>query len=155
MGWLKRAFAALLHLDDTPHRTALAFAIGVWIAFFPIWGIHSAMAIGIAFALRLSRAAMLLGAWVNNPWTAPPFYTAGTILGCWILGVPAAGLDAIDWSLKGRAFIEAMAVTLRPFLWPFIFGNTLVGVVLGAIGYVIVRRVLERRRRQPTTPPAV
>ncbi len=152
MGWLRRAFAALLHLDDTPHRTALAFAIGVWIAFFPVWGIHSAMAIGIAFALRLSRAAMLLGAWVNNPWTAPPFYTAGTILGCWVLGVPAGGLDGLDWSLKGRAFYAAMALTLRPYLGPFVVGNTLAGVVLGAVGYVIVRRVLERRRKTVTPP---
>jgi uncharacterized protein (DUF2062 family) len=153
MRWLRRSFAALLHLDDTPHRTALAFAIGVWIAFFPIWGIHSAMAIGIAFALRLSRAAMLLGAWVNNPWTAPPFYTAGTMLGCWLLRVPAAGLEDIDWSLKGWAFLEAMGATLRPYLWPFVVGNTLVGVVLGGVGYVVVRRVLERRRKpQPPAP---
>src|SRR6185295_5462370 len=66
---LRRAVQAVLHVEDTPHRIALAFAVGVFIAFFPIWGIHTAMALGVAFLFRLSRAATMVGAWVNNPWT--------------------------------------------------------------------------------------
>lgn len=147
MGRLTRSLGALLQVEDTPHRTALAFGIGVWIAFFPIWGIHTAMALGIAFALRLSRAAMVLGAWVNNPWTVAPFYTAGTLLGCWILGVPGAGLAGFDWGLRGRAFMAALLDTLRPYLWPFVVGNTVVGVVGGIAAYFALRLVLQSRQR--------
>lgn len=146
MGRTASAWKLLLHVEDTPHRIALAFGIGIWIAFFPIWGIHTAMALLIAFALRLSRAAMVLGAYVNNPWTVAPFYGAGTALGCWLLGVPVEGLEALDWSLKGRAFMDALLLTLRPYLWPFVVGNTVVGVLGGAAGYFALRFVLERRR---------
>ena len=146
MSRLGNALKLLLHVEDTPHRIALAFGIGIWIAFFPIWGIHTAMALVIAFALRLSRAAMILGAYINNPWTAPALYTAGTALGCWLLGVPVEGFDGLDWSLKGWALLDSLLQTLRPYLWPFVVGNTIVGVVLGALSYFVLRRVLERRR---------
>jgi hypothetical protein len=144
---IANAVKLLLHVEDTPHRIALAFGIGIWIAFFPIWGIHTAMALLIAFAFRLSRAAMVLGAYVNNPWTVAPLYTAGTILGCWLLGVPVEGFEDLDWTLKGWAFLEALLQTLRPYLWPFILGNTIVGVVGGLAAYFALRWVLERRRR--------
>lgn len=144
---LASAVKLLLHVEDTPHRIALAFGIGIWIAFFPIWGIHTAMALLIAFAFRLSRAAMVLGAYVNNPWTVAPLYTAGTILGCWLLRVPVQGFEDLDWTLKGRAFLEALVQTLRPYLWPFVVGNTIVGLVGGLVGYFALRWVLERRRR--------
>lgn len=147
MSRLSRAVKLLLHVDDSPHRIALAFGIGIWIAFFPIWGIHTAMALLIAFLFRLSRAAMVLGAYVNNPWTVAPLYTAGTVLGCWLLGVPVEGSFDLDWSLKGTAFMEALLRTLRPYLWPFVVGNTIVGVAGGALAYFALRWVLERRRR--------
>jgi uncharacterized protein (DUF2062 family) len=143
---LTSAFRSLLLLDDTPHRIAAAFSIGVWIAFFPIWGIHTLMALGLAFALRMSRAAMVVGAWVNNPWTAPPLYAFGTAFGCWLLGVPLESFDGFDWTLHGREFIEDAVTSLRPFLMPFLLGNVLLGVVAGVVSYPVVRFLVERRR---------
>ena len=35
------------------------------------------MALAIAFAFRLSRAAVLVGIYLNNPWTMAPMYIAG------------------------------------------------------------------------------
>jgi uncharacterized protein len=78
---LRRALEALLGIDDTPRRVALAFAIGLYIAFFPLVGIHTLLALAVGFLFRLSRAALLIGAYVNNPWTIVPLYTAGTVLG--------------------------------------------------------------------------
>jgi len=147
IGRLGRAGRLLLHVDDTPHRIALAFGLGVWIAFFPILGIHTGMALLIAFGFRLSRAAILLGAYINNPWTIAPLFTAGTLVGCALLGVSPKGLAAIEWSLTGWAFYESLLQTLRPYLWPFVLGNTLLGVAAGAACYGLLRRYLEHRRR--------
>ncbi len=145
---LTRAFAALLHVGDSPHRTALAFGIGVFIAFSPLLGLHTVLGLGIAFAWRLNRAAMLLGVYVNNPWTIAPLYIAGTTLGCFLLDVPPEGLLAIDWEQDGFAFYDGLKTRLRPYLWPFVVGNTLAGTVLGAASYALTRWVLERRRAQ-------
>lgn len=143
---LGRAVEVLLRTQDTPHRTALAFAIGVFIAFCPLLGIHTALALGIAFAFRLSRVPMLLGAFINNPWTLAPLYLAGTLLGCALLGMPTGGLSEIDTSLHGTAFYRALYASLKPYLWPFVIGNTLLGVFAGLAGYLGLRHVLEKRR---------
>jgi len=158
-GRLRRTARLLLQVEDTPHRIALAFGIGVWLAFFPIIGIHTGLALLIAFLFRLNRAAMIVGVYVTNPWTLAPLYMAGTALGCEMLGVSSEGLALIDWDLHGRAFYRALLESLRPFVWPFVVGNTVLGVLGGLVGYVVLRTVLERRRggRLPESsqaPPA-
>ena len=145
-GWLRRTVGQLLQLDDTPHRLALAFGLGVWLAFFPILGVHTILALLIAFVFRLNRAALLVGVYVSNPWTLAPLYMAGTVLGCEIFGVSSAELTSVDWSLHGRAFYRALFENLRPFVWPFVVGNTVLGVAGGLIGYIVLREILERRR---------
>jgi uncharacterized protein len=141
----RRVLQALLHIGDTPHRTALAFGIGVVIAFSPFLGIHMGIALLIAFVFRLNRVAILLGTYVNNPWTLAPMYLAGTTLGCLLLNVSMEGLDDIDWALKGSAFFQELVVTLRPYVWPFLVGNTILGLACGLLGYLLLRKFLERR----------
>ena len=90
----RRAVQLLLHIEDTPHRTALAFGVGVLIAFSPFLGIHFGIALLVAFLFRLNRVAILFGTYLNNPWTLAPIYLAGTSLGCLLLGVSSDGLDS-------------------------------------------------------------
>ena len=140
---LRRALEALLGIDDTPRRVALAFGIGLYIAFFPLFGIHGLIELGIGFAFRLSRAALLIGAYINNPWTLVPMYTAGTVLGCWILGVPVAEVWAMN--VPWNEGLTAMYGAMRPLLWPYLVGNTAAGLLAGTFGYQVVLRILERR----------
>jgi uncharacterized protein (DUF2062 family) len=145
-GRLARALQILLHVEDTPHRIALSFAIGVGIAFSPLFGIHTALALGIAFLFRLSRAAMLIGAYINNPWTVAPMYTAGTVLGCVMLGVSPHGIEEIDWDASGEAFYASLWEGLRPYLWPFITGNSVLGLVAAIPAYFLLKAFLTRQR---------
>ena len=148
MSRLKQVAQILLHLEDTPHRTALAFGIGVFIAFFPILGIHTLIALGISFAFRLNRAAMLIGCYINNPWTLAPLYLAGTVVGCVLLGVSTEGLAGIDWDHQGGGMVRELLRQLRPYLWPYVVGNTVLGLLGGAGGYFGLRWFLLRRQRR-------
>jgi uncharacterized protein (DUF2062 family) len=143
---LRALFRALFHLEDSPNRVAVAFGIGVFIAFFPILGIHTALALLIAVLFRLSKVAILTGAWTNNPWTIGPMFIAGTLVGCALLGVSPEGLHGVDWSLHGPAFYEALFESLRPLVLPFLVGNLVVGFVGGALSYIVLRMLLEKRR---------
>lgn len=152
---MNAALKSLLHLQDPPHRTALAFGAGVFIAFSPLLGLHTVMAIATAFAFGLNRVAVLAGAWINA-WALVPCYTFGTLLGAWILRVDAGNLTSIDWS-RG---IGAIGSTLGTLLWPFMLGNTLLGLVAAWPAYALARKVLESRGNRPkddggATPPAV
>jgi len=145
MNWLRRTAQILFQVEESPSRVAAAFGLGLFIAFFPLLGIHTGLALLLAIVLRLNRVAILVGAWINNPWTIAPMYSAGTILGCVLLGVtPESPID-INWHLKGRAFYSALVATLRPLVWPFVVGNLVLGVVAGLVGFLLMRSLLVRR----------
>ena len=46
---VRRWLDTLLHIDDTPERTAAAFALGVFFGFSPFLGFHTMLAIVFAF----------------------------------------------------------------------------------------------------------
>lgn len=149
---LREGLRSLLQLDEPPQRTALAFGLGVWIGFSPFLGLHTWMAMATAVIFRLSRLALLVGAWINA-WTAVPALVLGTSLGCWILGVSSDGLGNIHWNGGGFAFLKTLFHELRPFWWPFLLGNTLLGVLPAVVAYFSLLAALDRRRaRRPISP---
>lgn len=91
MRHLRDLMRKLLYVEDTPERTALAFSIGVFLGFSPFLGLHTLAAIGIAFLFRLNRVAILLGAWMNTPWSIVPYYTFATWVGMKVMGVRIEG----------------------------------------------------------------
>lgn len=117
-----------------------------------MFGTHTLIALGVAFVLRLSRLATLVGAYVSNPWTIGPMYLAGTMFGCLLFGVPLQGLSP-DLFVAGDASTTVWP-RLRPYLFPFVVGNLLLGAICGTGAYLVLRRVLERRRI-PRPAPAV
>lgn len=148
--WFAKKAQILQHVQGSPARVAAAFGIGVFLAFFPLLGLHTALAFGIAILFRLNKVAILVGAWLNNPWTIAPLYSAGTLLGCALLRVPLVSPAAsVDWSLKGRAFYSALVTTLEPLIWPFVIGNLVLGVAAGLAAFLLLRSVLSRRGPAP------
>jgi uncharacterized protein (DUF2062 family) len=152
---MRDALKKLLHLKDPPHRTALAFAIGVFIAFSPLFGLHTLMAIVVAFAFRLNRVAVIAGAWINF-WALAPCYAFGTFIGALMLGVDTGDLKAIDWN-QG---MDALGSTLSTLFWPIMLGNTVLGLVASVPAYVLCRKFLEARANRShdegtTAPPSV
>jgi uncharacterized protein (DUF2062 family) len=93
---MKDLLKRLLHIEDTPERTALAYSIGIFLGFSPLIGIHTLIALAIAFLFNLNRVVILLGVWSNTPWWIVPYYTIATWVGMWVTG------SWIDWkTLKG------------------------------------------------------
>ena len=138
---MRDALKKLLHLQDSPHRTALAFGLGVFIAFSPLLGLHTPLAIILAFTFGLNRVAVLAGAWINF-WALPPCYAFGTFLGAVLLGVDTGDLDAADWEGRG---VSALWSTLHTLLWPIIVGNTLLGAAAAVLAYALARKFIEAR----------
>ncbi len=146
MRWIARTAKILRHVDGSPPRVAAAFGIGVFIAFFPILGIHTGLALGIALLFRLNKVAILVGAWINNPWTIAPIYSAGTLVGCALLGVAPVSPAGVDWSLRGRVFYSELATALAPLVWPFVIGNLVLGALAGTAAFFLLRFLLARWR---------
>ena len=91
---LRANFRRLLALDDPPERTALAFSIGVFIAFSPFLGLHTIAATLVAFLFRFNKIAIYAGTFLNNPFlTLVPIIIVSYALGALVLwqarGIPA------------------------------------------------------------------
>ena len=150
---LRRLAQLVLRVEDSPTRVALSFSLGMFIAFFPVLGIHTAIALAVGLTFRLNRVAILAGVWMNNPWTMGPMLTAGTLVGCALLGVSPEPLGEVDWGLSGTAFYSSLVAGLRPLLWPFVLGNLVVGAAAGTVSFFVVRAVLKSRRSKAETEP--
>lgn len=143
----------LLRVPDSPHRVALSFAIGVFIAFFPILGTHFLLVFLIVWALRLNLPLMLAGSLVNNPWTLLPIYASSLATGMLLTGHrgPAPDLQRILEESEGiRGFLSTGARELGPFLWPFVTGCLVTGSAAALLSYLGLRALLRWARRPPS-----
>jgi len=86
MPHIKDLIKRLLHIEDTPERTALAYSIGIFLGFSPFLGFHTLAGLAIAFLFRLNRVAILLGVWTNTPWWFVPYYVLATWIGMRVTG---------------------------------------------------------------------
>jgi len=150
---IRRWLDALLHIDDTPERTAAAFALGVFFGFSPLLGLHTLLGILFAFLLNLNRVAVLLGVYSNLPWFLAPYYAIATMLGAELTGhrAPAdfrAKLGALfELSLFHGEFWHRLIVLIRPMLWPYAVGSTLSALLLATAAYQLALAFVKSRRR--------
>ena len=111
---IRTKLTKVLKPQESPNRAALAFAIGVFIAFSPTYGLHTLSAVFLAWVFRLNYAIILLGNFVNNPWTAVPILGATMWTGFFILGMPDT--PTLSWD---NLSAEAIMRGARPYILPF------------------------------------
>jgi len=133
----------ILRIDDTPHRTAMTFAVGVFLGISAFIGLHTPIALALAWIFRLNRAVILSGVFVNNPWSIIPIYTFSTWIGTVLLGTDIK-VSGIDW---GRINSETIVNDLGQFVLPFVVGTTVVGLFSAVLSYVIIRNAAEGVRK--------
>lgn len=138
----------VLHLKESPQRTALAFAMGVFIAFSPTYGLHTAMVLFCAWALGLNFLALMVGAFINNPWTMVPILGATYWVGALLLG--RSDGPSFDWhDLSFSAIYEQ----IMPYAVPFFLGGFVLSLLGAALAYPLAYYfVAKHRRTHPLDP---
>ena len=106
----RAAFRRLLAIDDPPERTALAFSIGVFIAFSPLLGLHTILATLIAFVFRFNKVAIYTGTFLNNPpLTLVPIIIASYAVGAFLMGrplkIPSEGIELLKHPHRERKLL--------------------------------------------------
>jgi uncharacterized protein len=154
----RRFLGQLLHTHDTPERTALAFAVGVFFGFSPFLGLHTVLGLVAAFVFSLNRVAVLLGIYSNLPWILPAYYTLTTMLGAALLRVdiPPGLMNDFRAALDGATLGEfrTLLKALTPMLWAYALGSTIGAVALAVAGYrASLTMIVAHRRRHPRPEP--
>jgi len=147
--WLE----SLLHIHDSPRRTAAAYAVGVFFGFSPFLGLHTVLGLLVAFVFNLNRVAIVLGVYSNLPWFIAPYYTITTVAAAEVLGVRlpphfAHQLRALfELSFLGREFWAGLATLVSPLVWPFTLGSLVAAGGLSALSYVVALPFVEAGRK--------
>ena len=150
----RRWLGALLHIDDSPQRTAAAFALGVFFGFSPLVGLHTLLGIAFAFLFNFNRVAVLLGVYSNLPWIVAPYYAFTTMfIGARLTGyrVPPGFRDQVtalfEQSLFTGGFWHHLLILFRPWAVPYTVGSLIGSILLSAISYPLALAFVTSRRR--------
>ena len=124
---LKHKFKSILSLDAHPGHISIGFAVGVFISFTPFFGLHTPLAIALAFIFRLNKVTCITGAWVNTPLTVVPVLAASYKLGEFMLGNKPGvfRVTSLEWS------------ALKEYAAAIVMGSSVIGFFAALISYAL------------------
>ena len=145
-GRLRRIVDHLLNEHASPGRLGLAVGIGLFVGMLPLFGLHLALCVGLAYLLRLNKVTVYLAANISNPLLAPFIMAAGLYVGnrmrtgMWRGFDLDAGSNLADQTLIlfGRipdGFLSCLA------------GDAVLGVPVGIMGGLVTWRWAAWRKR--------
>ena len=136
---LKSLYLKIKSLKGDPHYVAMGMAVGVFVAVTPTIPFHTVIALILAFALKASKPAAVIGVWFSNPITIPPLYYGSYKVGMLLLDrnfIPDPGVQSLQEMLK-----HGLDITFA-----MILGGALLGI-LPAIGAYFLTRQFFRKLR--------
>ncbi len=157
--WPRRSFSRsfcyirkrILRISATPHKVALGFAIGIFLACSPLFGMHIILAVFFSWILRGNFAAAIIGTIFSNPLTflliVMADYKVGYLCLSLFSNVDEISLsqihtlfDGLTLSNASRLFKGAWESIMRPMF----LGGTLLGFIFGGFSYIGVYRAITR-----------
>jgi uncharacterized protein (DUF2062 family) len=157
MSYFKDKFRSILQLHETPHRIALAFALGVFMGNSPFVGLHYVSGIFFAWVFKLNKLVAFVGVSVNNPWTIVPISTTCVWIGAKMLSIKDV-FPEVNWTsltlttvlswIKSLVTDSDNFLALLKELWPliksFFVGGMVFCTVTSIASYFIMRIIVTR-----------
>ena len=124
-----------------------AFALGVFIAFSPAYGLHTLLVVLCTWLFGLNFVALLAGALVNNPWTIIPILGTTYWTGALLLG----RTDMPTFSWHDLTF-TGIYQQILPYAVPFALGGLFLSVIGALVSYPAAYLLVLRYRPAPEAP---
>lgn len=147
----RRTIRGVTRLEDTPYRIAMGCACGLFASPLPILG-QMLLGMGLARLFRANVVAAMPWTWITNPFTTFPIW-----YGCYVIGSAALLRDPLGFAEIRALFTRVDEIglvgslreggsLLLGILAPLWIGTVLVGLLLGAVGYIAMRWLAIRVR---------
>lgn len=154
---LKERIRLTIHARGSPEAIARGIALGLFVAFTPLFGLHLPIAWFGAMALRANRTATILSLFVSNAATFVPIFAFTYAVGIHILPgrfAPDARLLLHDLSGRMRTRplyavwtnFQDLILSLKDLFWPMMVGGLVVGAIAAGLAYPLVLRLVVRVR---------
>ncbi len=132
---LKEYIIRLSKKGLTPDEISAGVAIGIFIGFVPLIGIHTVMAFALSYFLRLNTFLVLLGTQISNPLSFPFQIFLSAEIGSLIL----------NGKLLDIKFTKDISY-LEHYILPIIIGSLVLGIVVSLFSYLTIKSFLKRRK---------
>ncbi|MCH9764794.1 MAG: DUF2062 domain-containing protein [Alphaproteobacteria bacterium] len=163
--WPRRSWARSLRyfllrlerLQASPHQVALGCAAGVFVSITPLLGTQMLLAALLAFSIRASIPAALIGTFFGNPLSWPLIWAGTYFAGCYMLGIESvltmSGLEhymAPLFQALGSWSPELIDTTIKlvwPVLKPMLAGSVPLGLATAILIYYVLRPLVATYQR--------
>ena len=112
------------------YSSAMAFFVGLFVAFMPIPG-QMVVAAALAVLLRCNLPLSVGLVWITNPVTMPAIFYLAYRMGAMIVEVP---LQEVEFELSFYWLRHSLSAIWQPFL----LGCFLCGLFFGSVGYFVI-----------------
>ena len=124
----------LAHPEESDQLKALSVGFGVFMGIIPIWGFQLIVAIALAYAFRLNKLLVVLGANISIPPFVPPILFLSHLTGAWWMGDRAQHISfqepiTLELVLRNSLQYVVGAVTLA----------LMAGIIFGVLTYLGLR----------------
>ena len=150
---LKYYVLRLIRLREEPHELALGLALGIFTGMMPIMPFQSALAVALALIFKGSKITALIGTWVSNPLNWYFLYYYSYRLGASLTGlsIKDGGFPSVMTSIhNGENVFIVFGKILgagSTFIFAFLFGGFLMGVIVAMPSYFIFLRIFQFIRK--------
>lgn len=142
---IKKRLTKILSLDAHPKHISTGFAVGVFISFIPpIPGLHTALALSLAFIFRLNKISCISGSMVNSYLTTVPSLIISYKIGAFMLGLPS------EWKIEHLNWDYLKIILIRDAK-PLILGCAILGFIAANIAYFALHRAIITFRSKDAT----
>jgi uncharacterized protein (DUF2062 family) len=145
---IKDFFLSLITKEPSPHKLAVAFSIGVYIAFSPFPGFHTVMVFLFTWLFNLNWFVMFAAnTIVNNPWTMVPVYAADYVCGNTVC-YATFGHNFMAYNPSWMNWLNSMIAQYLNLseisLCSFLIGGNILGITCAILSYPIVRYIFSK-----------
>jgi glycosyltransferase involved in cell wall biosynthesis len=133
----------LLNPDESNFKKAASVALGVFMGIAPVWGWQMAMALGLAFLLRLNKAITLIASNISIPPLIPFIIFGSYVAG----GIVMNNHQPLDFS-SGLTFDSVKDNLLQYIVGALVFGLVM-GILAGLLSWILLAIFRRKSRNHP------
>lgn|GEM_PF-493865 len=144
IGRLKKSYAEVMELPDSPKKIAQGVALGIALDFLPLPFVSIPISFILAKLIRVNAAAAVLTV-IFFKWAVPFFFTLDYYVGKALLGGgPPQGMNRQVALLEFSAWMQ----WIKELGQPFLLGALINACVFGVAAYFVAKALLDGRRKK-------
>lgn len=145
--FFKSTYQKIIKINDSPHRIAGGFAIGIFFGVLPGAGVMAAIL--FAYIFRVNRAAAFASSFLTNSWLGIVIFVLAVKVGGWVTGSNWRQIyHECKKFIKHFEWEKVIDGSALPILKPLMAGYAIIGIVVALLVYILVIVIVIQVRRR-------